>query len=262
MLYRSTHSFILEKLRTTGRINLADDAFGWSNLDAAIFDRAKRIINDTLSRAGVLFENRSLSLMHLPFIFSENLKTNLEAKFARLHKIIERIPSLYLTSAAVRAFFRLPPMMDEFVRINGNVEPNVFLCRYDFSLTPSGSLRIYELNAAAPAALSFSPYFFQALTATDLLAQIKSQVPFAMQSFLTQRKQVFMSGIKDFMSEKYGENKIYQLNLLQNHSLSTHDSLCMAHELLFKILRYNSIAEDKLQSLKQISYIFLRGDHD
>lgn len=204
MLNNLAHSAMLEKLRRSGRINLADDAFGWGFVDAITKDRTDGVINDALSRAGVLFETRSLSLMHLPFVFSENLKTDLEGKFARLHKIIERIPALYLASAAVRAFFRLPPMMDEFVRINCNVDPNVFLCRYDFSLTPSGSPRIYELNAAAPAALSFSPYFFQALTSTELFAQIKSQVPFAMEPFLAQREPLFMKGIRDFVSAKCG----------------------------------------------------------
>ena len=195
---------MLEQLRSAGRINLADDAFGWSTVDTATSDSMERVINDALSRAGVLFETRSLSLMHLPFLFGANLKSNLEAKFARLHKVIERIPALYLASAPVRAFFRLPPMMDEFVRINCNVDPNVFLCRYDFSLTQSGSPRIYELNAAAPAALSFSPYFFQALTATNLFAQIKSQVPFTMEPFLAQREQLLMRGIKEFLSAKCG----------------------------------------------------------
>ena len=52
------------------------------------------------------------------------------------------------------------------------------------------------------------------------------------------------------------------INLLENHSISTHDSLFMVHDLLFKILRHNSITEEQFQSIKQISYIVLRSDHD
>ncbi len=52
------------------------------------------------------------------------------------------------------------------------------------------------------------------------------------------------------------------LNLLQKHSLSTTDSLRMAHDLLFKILSCNALAEDHLKSLKQTSDIVLGGDHD
>jgi hypothetical protein len=56
--------------------------------------------------------------------------------------------------------------------------------------------------------------------------------------------------------------KLALLNLLQKHSISTNDSLCMAHDLLFKILRCNSLAEDHLKSIKQTSDIVLRGEHD
>ena len=123
-----------------------------------------------------------MNLLPLPFVFSQHLKDSIESKFSSLHRIIERIPDLYRQSAEVQNFFRLPPMIDEFVRIACNVLPNVFLCRFDFSLSDVGTPRIYELNATAPAALSFSPYFYEAVASTDLFAQIKSLVPFSLKS--------------------------------------------------------------------------------
>jgi glutathionylspermidine synthase len=202
MLINLSKAKLIERLEQSGRLNLADDAIGWWTNQGAVKDKATTIINERLLDAGVLFETRSLNLLPLPFVFSQHLKDSIESKFSSLHRIIERIPDFYRQSAEVQKFFRLPPMIDEFVRIECNVLPNVFLCRFDFSLSDAGTPRIYELNAAAPAALSFSPYFYEAVASTDLFAQIKSLVPFSLKPFEGQRRKLFLRAIRDFVSTK------------------------------------------------------------
>lgn len=177
----------LAELDRSGRTNLMADASYGAWLTPEVTTQTMSQLDARLIQHGISFENRALPLNPLPVLFRTTLWDALERRFAHLHRIIERVPALYERSAAARHFFRLPEMIDEFVQIECNVSPKAFFCRFDFSLDSHARPRIYELNAAAPAAQAWSPYFYEAMAALPVFQQVAADLGAKLGAFPNQR---------------------------------------------------------------------------
>jgi hypothetical protein len=200
---------MLDILKVNGRVNLADGRFpgffsdGGGNPFAQL-DAAQKEMAESLEKEQIRFESRGFPIIPQPYVFSKDLAAQIENDFSRLHVIVERVHDLYLTSPAVRDFMNLPPIWEEFIKLECHVRPRAYYCRYDFTLTHDGTPKVYELNSTAPAFCVYSRSFYSALKNTKTFENLKRNFPFALELFSHQHEPVFGQALFDAAPENKG----------------------------------------------------------
>lgn len=212
----------LTNLRAAGRINLVEDRYvelfrqvsgaNGAAQDVQTVAKTKAQIREYLGKEGALFETRDIDLLPEPYIFSSDLVKQIESKFSILHGIVEKIYDLYVSSKEVKAFFNLSPVSEELIKLECHSRPLAYLCRYDFTLTQKGTPRIYELNAACPAAFVFSRHFYNAVSGSPLFKFLQNTVPFEIQQFPNQKSRIFMRRLAEIAQKASGQ-ALKQVNI-------------------------------------------------
>lgn len=193
---------MLDALRVNGRVNLAEGLFSrffsdGEEFPAEQFEAVQKKMAESLEKEQIRFESRGFPIIPQPYVFSKGLAAQIENDFSRLHGIVERVHDLYLASPAVRDFMNLQPIWDEFIKLECHVRPRAYYCRYDFTLTPEGTPKVYELNSTAPAFCVYSRSFFSALENTKTFANLKRNLPFTLEPFRHQHEPVFGKALVD-----------------------------------------------------------------
>lgn len=201
----------IDYLNASKRVNLADDRFvnlfsGCNSCNQSTcgeqVESGNNLTRDYLAQEKVFFETQRIDLIPQPYLFSSELIKEIELKFAELHTIVETVFEAYSRSKDIRDFLNLPPIIKELIQIECHSRPFAFLCRYDFTLTPDGKPKVYELNCAAPAAFVFSRHFFDAITISGHLKWLQSRMPFEIVPFSNQRECLFIRALADIARAK------------------------------------------------------------
>lgn len=123
------------------------------------------------------FENKQLPVAEDPILVDNVLAKNAMSKFEQIANILDRIPNLFVSDAAVRAFYNLDPRVEELLMKTLYKNETTLLSRFDFTFDSSDIPKIFEFNSAAPAAFLISNEIRkqqrQSLEASDLSTLFK-----------------------------------------------------------------------------------------
>lgn len=126
-----------------------------------------------LDAQGIRQEQKPIPFVGLPYVLTQRTFERMAGRFQRLFGVLERVIDLYLEEPAVREFFQMEPRHERLIRMGAAYRPRIQYCRYDFTLGPDGTPRIYELNTHAPAAATYAPHFAQLLARSQTLARLR-----------------------------------------------------------------------------------------
>ena len=153
---------MVRSLRQQGRCNLiSSELAGLVPAEQLERDRAEHAAYSEAH--GLRHEQKLLPFQGLPYVLTQRAYEQATEKLRRLFPVLERVIDLYLEDPAAREFFRLAPRHDRLIRMGAAYRPRIQYCRYDFTLGPGATPRIYELNTHCPASAVFSYHLGQML---------------------------------------------------------------------------------------------------
>ncbi len=126
-----------------------------------------------LDARGIRQEQKPIPFLGLPYVLTQAAFERMTQRFQQLFGVLECVIDLYLEDPAVREFFRFESRHERLIRMGAAYRPRIQYCRYDFTLAPDGTPRIYELNTHAPAAATYAFHFGQTLARSQTLARLR-----------------------------------------------------------------------------------------
>lgn len=163
---------LVRSLRQQGRCNLiSGELAGLVPAEQLERDRAEHAAYS--ESHGLRHEQKLLPFQGLPYVITQRAYEQATDKLRRLFPVLERVIDLYLEDPAAREFFRLAPRHERLIRMGAAYRPRIQYCRYDFTLGPGATPRIYELNTHCPASAVFSYHLGQMQAHSRSLARLR-----------------------------------------------------------------------------------------
>ncbi|WP_163998891.1 circularly permuted type 2 ATP-grasp protein [Pyxidicoccus caerfyrddinensis] len=163
---------LMSALRQRGGYNLiAEEAAALVPAEVLREDRGQQ--DAYLEAQGIRQEHKPIPFVGLPYVVTQRAFERMVKQFRQLFGVLERVIDLYLDEPAVREFFRFEPRHERLIRLGASYRPRIQYCRYDFTLGPEGTPRIYELNTHSPAAATYACHFGQMLARSQTLARLR-----------------------------------------------------------------------------------------
>ena len=193
-------------------------------------------LDKAIHSSGAKFERRRLPISPYPYIVSVEQYKEVQEKLKLLYDIIHKIVKKYRHSTKIQSFLNLPKKFEMLINASPSYNPEIMLCRFDFSLV-NGKIKIYEINSACPAGLQIIKKIYSAYEKVGIIDRVDVFYKQKTKAFPANKENLFTRLMEEGISKmeyKNTKDKIHIALLNSKYNTLTNELEDFKYELLTK----------------------------